>query len=78
VRSVDGTGGFCYKTLVLSFNSGFKSCFFFLGSFSNIKFVAKLPANPPLKETWKESVFSLTAGVEDRSVTFLESSRTGQ
>ncbi len=38
------------------------------GSFSNIKFIAKLPANPPLKDTWKESVFSLTAGVEDRLV----------
>jgi hypothetical protein len=41
---------------------------FLSGSFSNIKFIAKLPANPPLKDTWKESVFSLTAGVEDRLV----------
>jgi thiopurine S-methyltransferase len=36
------------------------------GSFSNIKFVAQVPASPPLKSTWKESVFSMVSGTEDR------------
>jgi len=36
------------------------------GSFSNIKFVAQLPASPPLKEAWKENVFGMISGVEDR------------
>jgi len=36
------------------------------GSFSNIKFIAQLPASPPLKEAWKENVFSMISGVEDR------------
>jgi len=36
------------------------------GTFSNIKFVAQLPASPPLKAAWKENVFSMISGVEDR------------
>jgi len=36
------------------------------GTFSNIKFVAQLPASPPLKAAWKENVFGMISGVEDR------------
>jgi len=36
------------------------------GSFSNIKFVAQLPASAPLNPKWKESIFSMISGVEDR------------
>eukprot|EP00088_Acartia_fossae_P043231 TRINITY_DN4551_c0_g1_i5.p1 TRINITY_DN4551_c0_g1~~TRINITY_DN4551_c0_g1_i5.p1 ORF type:complete len:450 (-),score=92.03 TRINITY_DN4551_c0_g1_i5:1172-2521(-) len=36
------------------------------GSFSNLKFVAQLPAAPPLKPNWKENVFSMISGTEDR------------
>lgn len=36
------------------------------GAFSNIKFVEQVPASPPLKSTWKESVFSMISGTEDR------------
>ena len=32
------------------------------GSFSNLKFVAQLPAAPPLKPNWKENVFSMISG----------------
>jgi len=37
------------------------------GSFSNVKFVAAQPAlSPPWKSEWKENVFAMQAGVEDR------------
>jgi len=37
------------------------------GSFSNVKFVAAQPAlSPPWKSEWKENVFAMHAGVEDR------------
>jgi len=37
------------------------------GSFSNVKFVAAQPAlSPPWKSEWRENVFAMHAGVEDR------------
>merc|ERR1719427_455302 len=36
------------------------------GSFSNIKYVAKLPASPPCKPEWFENVFAIQCGQEDR------------
>ena len=38
--------------------------YIFLGTFSNIKFVAQLPASPPLKAAWKENVFSMISGMQ--------------
>jgi len=36
------------------------------GSFSNVKFIAQLPAQAPWKSEWKENVFAMVGGVEDR------------
>jgi len=36
------------------------------GSFSNVKFAAQLPASKPWKSEWKENVFAMYNGVEDR------------
>jgi len=36
------------------------------GSFSSIKYVAKLPASPPCKPEWFENVFAIQCGQEDR------------
>lgn len=36
------------------------------GSFSNVKFVAQVPAAAPLKSDWKENVFWMCGGEEDR------------
>jgi len=36
------------------------------GSFSNVKFIAQLPAQAPWKPEWKENVFAMVGGVEDR------------
>lgn len=36
------------------------------GSFSSVKYIAKLPAAPPLKPEWFEDVFAIQCGQEDR------------
>ena len=36
------------------------------GTFSNVKFIAQLPAQAPWKSEWKENVFAMVGGVEDR------------
>jgi len=36
------------------------------GSFSNVKFIAQVPAAAPLKSEWKENVFWMCGGEEDR------------
>merc|ERR1712079_910197 len=36
------------------------------GGFSNVKFIAQVPAAAPLKSDWKENVFWLSGGEEDR------------
>lgn len=36
------------------------------GAFSNVKFVAQVPAAAPLKSDWKENVFWMCGGEEDR------------
>lgn len=36
------------------------------GSFSNVKFAAQLPASKPWKSEWKENVFAMYNGSEDR------------
>jgi len=36
------------------------------GAFSNVKFIAQVPAAAPLKPEWKENVFWMSSGEEDR------------
>ena len=36
------------------------------GGFSNVKFIAQVPAAAPLKSDWKENVFWMSGGEEDR------------
>jgi hypothetical protein len=36
------------------------------GSFSNVKFAAQLPASSPWKPEWKENIFAMYNGSEDR------------
>ena len=36
------------------------------GSFSNVKFIGQVPAAAPLKSDWKENVFWMAGGEEDR------------
>ena len=36
------------------------------GAFSNVKFIAQVPAAAPLKTEWKENVFWMSSGEEDR------------
>ena len=38
------------------------------GAFSNVKFIAQVPAAAPLKAEWKENVFWMSGGEEDRRV----------
>ena len=36
------------------------------GSFANVKFIGALPAAAPLKSDWRENVFWMSGGEEDR------------